>query len=101
MLHLACSEVWLFSVNDDWLIDVDHPIISPKIIIVRGRIFIEYGINVIVDDIGFIHVSIDPVITAISASRSIGLIILDSSVIRIIGDELDEDHIVTTLNRIE
>lgn len=81
--------------------DIIQPSISPRLIIVIGSSFICRGRNDSVEEIGLIHVNMAPEIIAITARNDIGLIIGDSSLIIIRGEEVDGAHIVTILNRME
>lgn len=78
-----------------------HPIINPKEIIVMGINFIWVGRNVIVEEIGLIQVNVAPIVTAIRARSNIGMVIGNSSLIEIIGEEFEVVHIVTIENRVE
>lgn len=82
-------------------VEIYHLISAPKEIIVIGSIFIDRGINVSVDEIGLIHVISPPDMVAMDAIIMTGLIVLYSSDSIISEDELELDHIVTNLNRIE
>jgi hypothetical protein len=75
IIHLAFSSSGILSVIDFGLDEVIQPIINPNEIIVIGRIFIYIGRNVTVEEIGLIHVRIEPMEIAISASNDIGLMI--------------------------
>lgn len=78
-----------------------HLRVAPSRIIIMGNIFMVNGINVRVDEIGLIHDINLPEIVAMEARMMIGLIMLYSSDSIINGEELELDHIVTRLNRIE
>lgn len=78
-----------------------HPKIAPVITIIKGRSFINNGINVIEWEIGLIHVKAAPLMIAKEERLIIGLIIRVSSFSEINGAELEEDHSVTIEKRIE
>lgn len=78
-----------------------HLNVAPKVIIISGSIFMVIGIMVNVDEIGLIHDMKLPDIVAMRARIVIGLMILYSSDSMIRGDELELDHMVTKLNRME
>lgn len=101
IIHLALSSNGVWIDVDFGLVDRAHLIIMPRVIIVSGRSFMWRGRNRVVEEIGLIHVKADPIITAIRARKYMGLMIGSSSLIEIMGDELDDDHIVTNLNRME
>lgn len=78
-----------------------HLLIAPRIIMIVGLILYRRGINVRVEEIGFIHDKIAPAEIANEDKRIMGLIIGSSSFKLIIGDLRDGDHIVTRENRRE
>jgi hypothetical protein len=81
--------------------DIHHLRVIPVAIIKSGVSFMYRGMNVTVDEIGLIHDMDLPEIVAIEAKIIIGLIIFCSSVNIICGIELEFDHMVTILKRME
>lgn len=100
-MHLAFIVIGNFIEIDLRFMEANHLILMPNIIIIIGNSFIDDGKNVIVDEIGLIQIMDDPVIIAMVERNSIGFVILYSSLIDIMGRELDGDNVVIILNRVE
>lgn len=78
-----------------------HPNVAPITTMIRGRSFMKRGMNVIVWEIGLIHVRAAPLMIAKEDKLIMGLIMGNSSFSEIRGAQLEEDHKVTIEKRIE